>query len=130
LQKELQSSFSNMGIECTFPKPFCDVDATGGGLIEAFVRRYQIGKPLLEMSLLGNQISETRIIRSAPCGSTWYVAQQIKWLAADDLENLEQAISKAHHGYPCIASMEMEPELEDTILHKSGTSYAMPSRRR
>jgi hypothetical protein len=120
LQTELQSSLGNMGVECTFPRPFCDLDATGDGLIEAFVRRYQIGKPVLEMSLLGNRISETRIIRSAPCGSTWYVAQQIKWLATDDLENLEQVISKAHHGYLCTASMEMEPELQDTILHKSG----------
>jgi hypothetical protein len=119
LRRELQSSFDNVGIEWVFPRPFCDLDATGGGLIEAFVRRYQIGKPVLEMPLLGNQISDTRIIRSAPCGSTWYMAQQIKWSAADDLENLEQAISKAHHGYPCTASMEMEPELKDTILHKS-----------
>ena len=120
LQRELQASLSDLGIECAFPKPFCDLDATGGGLMEAFVRRYKIGRPLIEISLLGNRISETRVIRSAPCGSTWYVAQQIRWSAADDLEKLEQVISNAHHGYPCTASMEIDPELEDTILHKSG----------
>ena len=48
------------------------------------------------------------------------MAQQIKWSAADDLERLEQVISKAHHGYACTASMEMDSELKDTILHKSG----------
>lgn len=120
LRTELQQSFDNLGIECTFPKPFCDLDAAGGGLVEAFVRRYQIGRPLIEVSLLGNLISEARVLRSAPCGSTWYVAQQIKWSARDDLESLEQVVSKAHHGYPCTASMEMDPELKDTILHKSG----------
>ncbi len=120
LRSELQHSFDSLGIEYAFPKPFCDLDARGGGLVEAFVRRYQIGKPLIEVSVLGSRISETRVLRSAPCGSTWYVAQQIKWSAADDLESLEQVISKAHHGYPCTASMETDPELKDTILHKSG----------
>ena len=120
LRSELQHSLGSLGIECAFPKPFCELDAKGGGLVEAFVRRYQIGRPIVEVSLLGNRISEVRVLRSAPCGSTWYVAQQIKWSAADDLESLEQVISKAHHGYPCTASMETDPELKDTILHKSG----------
>jgi hypothetical protein len=109
LQRELESSFDNVGIEWAFPRPLCDLDATGGGLIEALVRRYKIEKPVLEISLRGDQISETRVVRSAPCGSTWYVAQQINWSTAEDLENLEQVISKAHHGYPCTASMEIEP---------------------
>jgi len=48
------------------------------------------------------------------------MAQQIKWSASDDVETLKNAISKAHHGYPCTASMQMDSELKDTILHKSG----------
>jgi len=120
LRSELQHSLGTLGIECAFPKPFCELDASAGGLVEAFVRRYQIGRPVIEVSFAGNLISEVRVVRSAPCGSTWYVAQQIKWSAADDLDGLEQVISKAHHGYPCTASMEMDSELKDTILHKSG----------
>jgi len=120
LQSELRHSLGGLGIESAFPKPFCDVDTSAGGLVEAFVRRYQIGRPVIEVSLACNLISEVRVVRSAPCGSTWYVAQQIKWSAADDLEGLEQVISKAHHGYPCTASMEIDSELKDTILHKSG----------
>ncbi|MEM3584643.1 MAG: DUF166 family protein, partial [Nitrososphaerales archaeon] len=34
--------------------------------------------------------------------------------------NIEQIVSKAHHGYPCTASMDFDPELKDTILHKAG----------
>jgi len=120
LRNELQRSLGSLGIEFAFPKPFCELDAKGGGLVEAFVRRYQIGRPVLEVSLHGDMISEARVLRSAPCGSTWYVAQQIRWSTANDLETLEQVISKAHHGYPCTASMETDPELKDTILHKSG----------
>ncbi|MDD3565233.1 MAG: DUF166 family protein, partial [Methanothrix sp.] len=29
-------------------------------------------------------------------------------------------ISEAHHAYPCTASMEQDPEIKDTILHKAG----------
>lgn len=76
--------------------------------------------PGLLRSIFGNRISATRVMRSAPCGSTWYMAQQIKWSASDDVETLKNAISKAHHGYPCTASMQMDSELKDTILHKSG----------
>jgi len=120
LRNELQHSLDDLGVESAFPKPFCSLDATGSGLVESFVRRYQIGRPVIEVSLLGNRISEARVIRSAPCGSTWYVTQQIKWSDVNDRESLEQVVSKAHHGYPCTASMKMDPELQDTILHKSG----------
>ncbi len=58
-------------------------------------------------------------MRSAPCGCTWYVAQQIRWYDTEG-RDLEDAISKAHHAYPCTASMEIDPELKDTILHKAG----------
>ena len=78
------------------------------------------GFPVSLRSLFGNRISATRVMRSAPCGSTWYMAQQIKWSASDDVETLKNVISKAHHGYPCTASMQMDSELKDTILHKSG----------
>ena len=120
LRNELQHSLDDLGVESAFPKPLCSLGATGSGLVESFVRRYQIGRPVIEVSLLGNRISEVRVIRSAPCGSTWYVTQQIKWSDVNDRASLEQVVSKAHHGYPCTASMEMDPELQDTILHKSG----------
>ncbi len=120
LRDELRHSFDEKGIEYAFPKPFCELDDPGIGLIGDFVRRYKIGKPLLEASISKNRISNIRVVRSAPCGSTWYVAQQIRWAAIDDQRKLEQAISNAHHGYPCTASMEMDSELKDTILHKSG----------
>ncbi|MGQ9468947.1 MAG: DUF166 family protein [Nitrososphaerales archaeon] len=62
-------------------------------------------------------MESSTVLRSAPCGSTWYVAQQIKLCKID---GIEQVISNAHHGYPCTASMEFDSELKDTILHKAG----------
>ena len=56
-------------------------------------------------------------MRSAPCGSTWYIARKI---IACKVEDLPDIISKAHHTYPCTASMTQDPELNDTILHRAG----------
>jgi len=45
------------------------------------------------------------------------VAQKLRFTYAKDLN---QNTSNAHHGYPCTASMDVDPELGDTILHKAG----------
>jgi hypothetical protein len=76
-----------------------------------------IGRPKLEVKIVRGEIRGTRVLRSAPCGSTWYIAQQIK---GHRVEGIEEAVSKAHHSYPCTASMEVDREIGDTILHKAG----------
>lgn len=120
LQRDLQKELTEVGIESAFPKPFCDLDATGPGVIDQFVRRYRIGRPSLKIELKGDMITNARVLRSAPCGSTWYVAEQIRWHGIRDMQALEQTISGAHHGYPCTGGMEIESELNDTLLHKAG----------
>ncbi len=120
LQRNLQAELREVGVESAFPKPFCELKETGLRVIDQFVMRYKIGRPSLEIQVRDNMIRNAKVLRSAPCGSTWYVAQQIKWHDLRDMPALEQVISSAHHGYPCTASMETDPELGDTILHKSG----------
>lgn len=120
LQRDLRARLEELGIESAFPKPFCELEAKGTGVIHSFVQRYRIGKPSLELELSGDMITKTRVLRSAPCGSTWYVAEQIKWHTIQDEQALEQVISGAHHGYPCTGGMEVDLELNDTILHRSG----------
>lgn len=120
LRRDLQARLREMGVESAFPKPFCELEETGVGVIDEFVKRYKIGKPSLEIELKDDMITNAKVLRSAPCGSTWYVAEQIRWHTIRDVPALEQTISDAHHGYPCTASMETDPELGDTILHKSG----------
>lgn len=62
-------------MESAFPKPFCELDETGAGVIDQFVKRYKIGKPSLELELKDDIITNTKVLRCAPCGSTWYIAQ-------------------------------------------------------
>ncbi|NIN51589.1 MAG: thymidylate synthase [Nitrososphaeria archaeon] len=117
LQNQLEERLNALGLEYAFPKPFCVLDETGQPTIDQFVRTYKIGKPLLEIDITNDTISDARVIRSAPCGSTWYVARQIRWTK---ISNIEDTVAKSHHSYPCTASMQVDPELGEPILHLAG----------
>jgi len=57
--------------------------------------------------------------RSAPCGSTWYVARKLTGVETKR-EILYDAIARAHHSYPCTATMNVDPEVKQPILHIAG----------
>ena len=57
------------------------------------------------------------LVRGAPCGSTWYVAQELEGFPLEDAE-LESG--NKIHNYPCIASMATDSIIGDTILHLAG----------
>ncbi|MEM3013715.1 MAG: DUF166 family protein [Candidatus Bathyarchaeia archaeon] len=116
-QRYLSSTLLNMGVEYAFPKPFCSFDYSHGPILNEFIKKFRIGKPKLEVEVRYDTIHRVYVSRSAPCGSTWYVAQCIKGRRT---ENIEDVVAVAHHSYPCTASMTIDPQLNDTILHKAG----------
>jgi hypothetical protein len=110
------------GLEIALPKPFCELQPQEDQpVLKRFVETFKIGRPELTIELdRRERIQHVRVIRSAPCGSTWYVAKQLERLNALDTPALFARISEAHHAYPCTASMARDRELEETILHKAG----------
>ena len=134
VRQQLREECEMHDIEYAFPKPFCALDPEDPAIsrfktIRRFVEEFKIGKPKLQIAVENEVISGVTVLRSAPCGSTWFVARKITGLRTpsadaafhdDTVRALFDAISKAHHSYPCTASMELDKELEDTILHKAG----------
>lgn len=120
LRRQVKEELEERGLEHAFPKPFCTLEPTGQPAIDSFIQRYRIGKPLLEIELAGGYIASVTVLRSAPCGETWYLAQRIKWKKINPREELYDVIAKAHHTYPCTASMEVDPEIGEPILHEGG----------
>jgi hypothetical protein len=57
------------------------------------------------------------VVRDAACGCARHVAEKLVGTAADDAE---QAAGLAHHHYPCMASMGIDPQFNDTLMHVSG----------
>jgi len=117
IRRQLEKELEDAGVEHSFPKPFCSLEESGKPFIDSFVKRYRIGKPIVEAEVTEDMISDARVIRSAPCGSTWYVVQQIK---KSRISQIEDAVAVAHHAYPCTASMDMDPEFNEPILHVAG----------
>lgn len=123
LRVQLEKKAADIGLEASFSKPFCAMKPDPNKpSIAVFLAEARFGDPLLEITIQKGRrdtIVFANVIRSAPCGSTWFVAKRLTGLEVDQ-EDLYERISEAHHAYPCTASMDMDPELADTILHKAG----------
>jgi len=110
------------GVEIVFPKPFCDLQPLDDKpLIRRFTDKFGIGRPEVRVEVdRRGCIAHVDVLRSAPCGSTWFVAKQLVGVEVENRRELYERISESHHSYPCTASMEKDRELGDTILHKAG----------
>ena len=136
LQVQIIKDFEQFGIQAAFPKPFCALSkelnehnkegfniTTNRNYIIEFIEYFKIGVPIISFLLNeeGNAILDSCVLQSAPCGSTYFILQQLKskYISNGEL-SLNERISKAHHSYPCNASMDQDSILKDSILHVGG----------
>lgn len=124
LRRQVEEMCQKFSIESSFPKPFCSLEpAKEKPIISRFVNEMKIGRPLLEISTAKkgeNEVIESTIVRrSAPCGSTWYIAKKLIGVETKR-EILYDVVAKAHHSYPCTATMNVDPEVKEPILHIGG----------
>jgi len=124
LHKQIEQECTQLSIECAFPKPFCSLTSLESKpTISRFVREFNLGKPSLKITTEkknASKIIRSIIVeRSAPCGSTWYVARKL--IGCEVLQDkIRDVIAKAHHSFPCTATMSTDPELGEPILHMAG----------
>ncbi|MCL5290928.1 MAG: hypothetical protein M1548_00130 [Actinobacteria bacterium] len=118
LREELADICKEKGLEFAAPKPFCSLDEGEGKIIDEFIEEFRMGKPKLELKIKDGIVRSARVLRSAPCGDTYFVAHNIVGVPVG--EELMHRAAKYWHSYPCIASMKMDPEFQDTILHRAG----------
>ena len=116
LRGQIQRELAEVGVASAFPKPFCSLEETGNLHIDTFTEHF--GRPRLEIETSRGVISGVQVKRGAPCGSTWFIAERLIGLETSQ-QRVRGEVAKAHHAYPCLASMIIDPELGDTILHKS-----------
>ncbi|MCB0248018.1 MAG: thymidylate synthase, partial [Anaerolineae bacterium] len=77
------------------------------------------GQPELriEVSPDSRAIGDVEVLRDAVCGCARHVAAGLAGVSADDAE-FEAGM--LHHHYPCLASMGIDPDFSDTLMHVSG----------
>jgi hypothetical protein len=127
LKNQIEREMVNMGVSAVFPKTFCtltentagfgaDVETYDSPYITSFATHFGEPKLKIEINKQDRKIAEVEVERSAPCGSTYNVAEKLIGVAIE--EAVPRAGLIAHH-YPCLASMAMEANGE-TLMHVSG----------
>jgi len=117
LAKQLERDLQKMSVPVVFPVTFC---ALGEGdsddpLIKEFARPF--GCPEVEIAVEAGRVKEARVIRSAPCGSTYFVAEELKGIRIQDAEEKSGIL---HHNYPCLSTMNVDWQFHDTLMHRAG----------
>jgi len=129
LARQLRGWLERMDVVCATPKPLCSLTETDYGvalrqrmpyddpLISEFARYF--GQPNLRLSVdpRSRKITEAAVTRDAVCGCARFVAERLVGVAADDAA---QEAGLQHHHYPCLASMGIDVDFGDTLMHVSG----------
>jgi hypothetical protein len=131
LMNQLRGWMKEVGVECVFPKPFCSLTEKSyslrgqhteydNALIAEFARHF--GKPNVSVTVdeATQTIASVEITRDATCGCMRYVAQGI---VGTKVEDAEFQAGMLHHHYPCLASMGVDPDYNDTLMHVSGNVF-------
>jgi hypothetical protein len=131
LARQLRGWLQDMGVACVTPKPLCSLTEThysiGRGRHQrieydnSFIAEFAhyFGQPELHISVdpQTRLITSVEVVRDAVCGCARHVAQGLVGISADDAE---QEAGLLHHHYPCLASMGIDADYGDTLMHISG----------
>jgi hypothetical protein len=129
LARQLRGWLEQIGVACATPKPFCTLTEThyqiarrqpvpvSDPLIAEFARWF--GRPAFDMVVdpETRRISAVQVRRDAACGCARFVAERLLGVTADEAE---QQAGMLHHHYPCLASMGIDGDYGDTLMHVSG----------
>jgi hypothetical protein len=131
LMNQLRGWMKQVGVESVFPKPFCSLTKNSyslrgqrveydNALISEFAHYF--GNPSVKVSVdkETGTIANVHVERDATCGCMRFVAQGIVGVQVDDAE---YEAGMLHHHYPCLASMGIDPDYNDTLLHVSGNTF-------
>ncbi|MBS3919180.1 MAG: hypothetical protein KG012_09840 [Deltaproteobacteria bacterium] len=117
LARQIKKKLEKEGVEFLHPMTFCTLTEkmTQNDLILEFLKYF--GRPQVEINLENEKVKEVRVIRDAPCGNTKYVAEH---LIGTHMKDAVESSGILHHNHPCMATMGMDAEIGDTLMHHAG----------
>jgi hypothetical protein len=126
LANQLKGWLGAMGVASVYPKPFCSltqetfnypplVTAYDDPIIRRFAARF--GRPEVELDVADGRVSKVVIVRQAACGCTLSIAEDLLGVPAAEAP---EVAALQHHHFPCLASMNINPDYQDTLMHVSG----------
>ena len=129
LARQLREWLQKMNVACATPKPLCSLTEKDywisrrqrmehhSPLIAEFARYF--GKPEFSIKVdpQSRMITSVEVKRDTVCGCARHVAQKLIGVSADEAES---EAGLAHHHFPCLASMGIDSDYGDTLMHVSG----------
>lgn len=115
LENQIGKRLRAMGVAFAFARPLCGFEGGPHPLLSAFAERF--GRPRMRIDADGDRVGRVTVERDCPCGAGRFVA---KVLPGTRLSEAADTGALRHHHHPCMASMEVDPELSDTLMHLSG----------
>ena len=117
LANQIKRKLATVGVDMVYPVPFCTLveKDSQSPYIREFARHF--GMPEVTVEFDGENIGRVAVLKTAPCGSTFYVADGLAGVWERD------AVEKSgllHHQYPCLATMVTDQEFNDTLMHRAG----------
>ena len=129
LARQLRGWLEDIGVACATPKPLCSLtgkdylvtrrqrQSYDDPRIAEFARYFGQPELRLELDPQTRTIRSAEVIRDAVCGCARHVAEALIGVSADEAE---EKAGLAHHHFPCLASMGIDPDFNDTLMHVSG----------
>ncbi|HEY52252.1 MAG TPA: hypothetical protein G4N94_02210 [Caldilineae bacterium] len=129
LARQLRGWMEDIGVVCVTPKPLCSLGQNHYMLtrrkhvmyddprISEFAAHF--GHPDLHLRIDPDTrtITEVVVVRDAVCGCARFAAERLVGVSVDDAE---EQVGLLHHHYPCLASMGIDSDYADTLMHVSG----------
>ena len=120
LARQIQKKMESTGVDMVYPVPFCSLTEkdSQNPYIQEFARHF--GRPEVDMEFYQDdrhRVGKVTVNREAPCGSTRFLADRLVGVWFRDAT--EQA-GLLHHQFPCMATMAMDREFADTLMHRAG----------
>ena len=129
LARQLRGWLAQIQVACATPKPLCSLTeedflvtrrqrmAYNSPLISEFAHYF--GQPNFEVHVdpKTRLVDAIQVQRDTVCGCARFVAQGLLGVSVDEAE--EQA-GLLHHHFPCLASMGIDIDFDDTLMHVSG----------
>jgi hypothetical protein len=129
LARQLRGWLQDMGVACVTPKPLCSLTEThysigrrqrieyDDPLIAEFAGHFGQPDLLITVDSESRRITSAEVLRDSVCGCARHVAPRLVGVSADDAE---QEAGLLHHHYPCLATMGVDSDYGDTLMHISG----------
>jgi len=126
LVRQLEGWLGAMGVAVVFPRPLCSLEEDGynrapvraeydDATIREFARHF--GRPRFGISASQGRVGSILVVRDAGCGCARFVAEG---LCGIGIEEAVEVAGMLHHHYPCLASMNIDEDYRDTLMHVSG----------